>query len=55
MYGFKGEFICEMNYYPKFFVLFILAIAATESAIGLSILTIFYRLKNSIELDRAEL
>jgi NADH-quinone oxidoreductase subunit K len=33
------------------FVLFILAIAATESAIGLAILTVFYRLKNSIQLE----
>lgn len=33
------------------FVLFILTIAATESAIGLSIITVFYRLKNSIELE----
>nr|YP_009485469.1 NADH dehydrogenase subunit 4L [Halamphora coffeaeformis]AVR57533.1 NADH dehydrogenase subunit 4L [Halamphora coffeaeformis] len=32
------------------FVLFILTIAAAESAIGLAIITIFYRLKNSIEL-----
>ena len=32
------------------FVLFILTIAATESAIGLSIITTFYRLKNSIQL-----
>ena len=33
------------------FVLFILTIAATESAIGLAILTIYYRLKNTIKLD----
>ena len=33
------------------FVLFILTIAATESAVGLSILTIFYRLKNTIQID----
>lgn len=32
------------------FVLFILTIAATESAIGLSLLTVFYWLKNSINL-----
>lgn len=32
------------------FVLFILTIAATESAIGLAILTILYKLRNSIEL-----
>jgi NADH-quinone oxidoreductase subunit K len=35
----------------QIFVLFILTIAAAESAIGLSIITVFYRLKNSIELD----
>jgi len=33
------------------FVLFILTIAATESAIGLAVITVFYRLKNSIELE----
>jgi NADH-quinone oxidoreductase subunit K len=35
----------------QIFVLFILAIAATESAIGLAIITVFYRLKNSIQLE----
>jgi NADH-quinone oxidoreductase subunit K len=35
----------------QIFVLFVLTIAATESAIGLAIITVFYRLKNSIELD----
>jgi NADH-quinone oxidoreductase subunit K len=35
----------------QIFVIFILTIAATESAIGLAILTVFYRLKNSIELE----
>ena len=33
------------------FVLFILTIAAAESAIGLAIITVFYKLKHSIELD----
>ena len=33
------------------FVIFILTIAAAESAVGLSIITILYKLKNSIELD----
>jgi NADH-quinone oxidoreductase subunit K len=33
----------------QIFILFILTIAATESAIGLSIITVLYRLKNSIE------
>ena len=34
------------------FVLFILTIAAAESAIGLAILTIYYRLKNTIIMDK---
>ena len=34
------------------FVLFILTIAATESAVGLAILTIYYRLKNTIQMDK---
>ncbi len=33
----------------QLFVLFVLTIAATESGIGLAILTAFYKLKNSIE------
>ena len=33
------------------FVIFILTIAAAESAIGLAIITVFYKLKHSIELD----
>ena len=32
----------------QIFVLFILTIAATESAVGLSLLTAFYKLKNNI-------
>lgn len=35
----------------QIFVLFILTIAATESAIGLAIITVFYRLKNSIQMN----
>jgi len=35
----------------QIFVLFILAIAAAESAIGLAIITVFYRLKSSIQLE----
>lgn len=34
------------------FVLFILTIAATESAIGLAILSIYYKLKQSIQMDK---
>ena len=33
------------------FVLFVLTIAAAESAIGLAIITVFYKLKHSIELE----
>ena len=33
------------------FVIFILTIAAAESAVGLGIITVFYKLKNSIELE----
>jgi NADH-quinone oxidoreductase subunit K len=35
----------------QIFILFVLTIAATESAIGLAVITVFYRLKNSIELE----
>ena len=34
------------------FVLFILTIAAAESAIGLAILTIYYKLRNTIRIDK---
>ena len=34
------------------FVLFILTIAAAESAIGLAILTVYYILKNNIQIDK---
>lgn len=34
------------------FVLFILTIAATESAIGLAILSTYYKLKQTIQLDK---
>jgi NADH-quinone oxidoreductase subunit K len=33
------------------FVVFILTIAATESAVGLALITVFYRLKKSISVD----
>jgi NADH-quinone oxidoreductase subunit K len=33
------------------FVLFIIAVAAAESAVGLAIITVFYRLKGSIQLE----
>ncbi len=34
------------------FVLFVLTIAATESAIGLAILSIYYKLKQTIQMDK---
>ena len=36
----------------QMFVLFILTVAATESAIGLSILVIYYRLKGTIIVEK---
>lgn len=36
----------------QLFVLFILTIAATESAIGLAILTVYYKLKNTIQIEK---
>lgn len=36
----------------QIFVLFILTIAATESAIGLALLTIYYKLKNTIQMEK---
>jgi NADH-quinone oxidoreductase subunit K len=36
----------------QIFVLFILTIAATESAIGLAILSVYYKLKNTIQMDK---
>jgi NADH-quinone oxidoreductase subunit K len=35
----------------QIFIIFILTIAATESAIGLAIITVFFRLKSSINVD----
>jgi NADH-quinone oxidoreductase subunit K len=35
----------------QIFILFILTIAATESASGIAIITVFYKLKSSIQLD----
>lgn len=35
----------------QIFVIFILTVAAAESAIGLAIITSIYRLKNSIQLE----
>jgi len=34
------------------FVLFVLTIAATESAIGLAILSIYYKLRQTIQMDK---
>jgi NADH-quinone oxidoreductase subunit K len=38
----------------QLFVLFILTIAATESAIGLAILTVHYKLKNTIQIEKVK-
>jgi NADH-quinone oxidoreductase subunit K len=35
----------------QIFIVFILMVAAAESAIGLAILTVFYRLRNSIQFE----
>ena len=37
------------------FVLFILTIAATESAIGLAILSIYYKLRQTIQMDKIKI
>ncbi len=37
------------------FVLFMMAIAAAEAAIGMAIITAFYRRKGGVEVDRADL
>ena len=34
------------------FVLFVLTIAATESVIGLALLTVYYKLKNTIQVEK---
>ena len=46
--GFKKRAVVQ-NRMPNF--RFILTVAATESAIGLAILTTFYRIKNSINVE----
>jgi NADH-quinone oxidoreductase subunit K len=35
----------------QIFIIFVLMVAAAESAIGLAILTVFYRLRNSIQFE----
>lgn len=35
----------------QIFILFVLTIAAAESAVGLAIVIVFYKIKNSIELE----
>jgi len=39
----------------QIFVLFILTIAATESAIGLAILSVYYKLKNTVRMDKIKI
>jgi NADH-quinone oxidoreductase subunit K len=36
----------------QIFVLFILTIAATESSIGLALLMVYFKLKNSIHMEK---
>jgi NADH-quinone oxidoreductase subunit K len=40
------------DFLGQLFVIFILTIAATESAIGLAILSSYYRVKNTIVIDK---
>nr|YP_010139054.1 NADH dehydrogenase subunit 4L [Lithodesmium undulatum]QQJ94662.1 NADH dehydrogenase subunit 4L [Lithodesmium undulatum] len=39
----------------QIFVIFILTIAATESAIGLAILSVYYQLKNTVIVDKIKI
>lgn len=41
------------DFYGQIFFLFILTIAAAESAIGLAILILYYRLKGNININQA--
>ena len=43
------------NHDGQVFAFFVIAIAAAEAAIGLAILIAFYRLRKTIEIDRATL
>lgn len=38
----------------QIFVLFILTIAASESATGLALLTVYYKLKNTIQINKVK-
>lgn len=41
------------DFYGQIFFLFILTIAAAESAVGLAILILYYRLKGNININQA--
>jgi NADH-quinone oxidoreductase subunit K len=44
-----------MDHTGQVFAFFVIAVAAAEAAVGLAILISFYRLKKSVESDRADL
>ena len=50
-FNFKIFSIYLDDMFGSIFVLFVLTIAASESALGLAILTVYYKLKNSIILE----
>lgn len=43
------------NHIGQVFTFFVIAVAAAEAAVGLAIVIAFYRLKKSVETDRADL
>ena len=43
--------ICNDDISGQIFSLYVLAVAAAESAIGLAIIIVFYRVKGSIQID----
>lgn len=43
------------NHLGQTFAFFVIAVAAAEAAVGLSIVIAFYRLKQSVEVDQADL
>lgn len=43
------------NHLGQTFAFFVIAVAAAEAAVGLSIVISFYRLKRSVEVDQADL
>ena len=50
-----NAFLADFKYlFGQAFVFFILTVAAAESAIGLAILVLWYRLKHSVNLDEMQ-